>query len=187
MKQLVWKHGLMSGVVLAVLTTLMMWLCLSRRLDFRYSEVAGYTAMVLSFLFVFFGIRSYRDEVAGGAIAFGRAFKVGLLITLVTCAFYVLAWEVVYWGFYPEFLDDYSVFQLERMRAGGATAAEIAAMRAQMARFAELYKNPLINVAITFLEVFPIGLIVTLVSAGILKRREPPAAEAAAGAAAAAR
>jgi hypothetical protein len=183
MKQIVWKYGLGSSAVLVVLMTVMMWLCFGGTVDFGLSEVLGYTSMVLSFVLVFFGIRAYRDEVMGGGITFGKAFKVGLLMTLITCGVYVLVWEIVYWGFYPTFLDDYGALHLERLRDAGETEAAIAEARAQMAKFAELYKNPAINAAITFLEVFPVGLVATLVSAGILRRRTPPvfAAATAAG------
>ena len=79
-----------------------------RDINFDHSEILGYSAMVLSFLLVFFGIRSYRDNVAGGAIGFGKAFQVGILITLVTCAMYVIAWEITYFNFFPDFLDQYN-------------------------------------------------------------------------------
>ena len=94
----------------------------------------------------------------------------------------MIAWEIVYFGFWPDFMDQFQGFQLAKMRAEGASAAAVAEMQAEMARFAELYRNPFFNVAITFLEVFPVGLIVTLVSALILRRG--PRAGAAARAAA---
>ena len=83
--------------------------------------------MVLSFLAIFFGIRTYRQNVGGGAITFGRAFKVGILITLVTCAIYVIGWEIVYWGFIPDFGDTYAAHVLEKLRAEGASAERLAA------------------------------------------------------------
>ena len=177
MKQLVLRFGLASGFVLGGLTAIMLPLCFTGVIDFAKSEVLGYSAMVAAFLFVFFGIRAYREEVSGGSISFGKAFQVGILITLVTCAFYVVAWEIIYWGFFPDFLDLYQARTVETMRAAGESAAAIRASEEQMARFAELYQNPLFNVAVTFLEVFPVGLIVTLVSAAILRRRVPPPAQ----------
>ena len=183
MKRIVWRYGLASGAVLAVMTAVMVPLCMNGVIDFSVSEVVGYSSMVVAFLVVFFGIKAYRDEVAGGAIGFGKAVGVGLLMTLITCAVYVIGWEIVYYGFFPDFMEQYSTLKLQRMEAAGETAAAIEAARAEMAKFAELYKNPLVNVAITFLEVFPVGLVVTLVSAAILRRRTPPAATAAAVAA----
>lgn len=139
----------------------------------NHGELIGYSSMVLSFLLVFFGVKSYRDNLAGGVIGFGKAFQVGILITLVTCAMYVLAWQIIYYNFYPDFLDQYSAHAVANMREAGESEAAIQAATAQMADFAKLYANPLVNVAVTFLEVFPVGLIMTLVSAAILRRRKP--------------
>lgn len=184
MKRIVIKFGLISGAILAAITAIMMPLCMSGVIDFDRSEVLGYSAMLLSFLMVFFGIRSYRDTVRAGAIGFGKAFAVGILITLITCAVYVVSWEIVYFNFLPDFTDRYGAHVLAKMRAAGESEAAIAAMKAKMAKFAELYANPFFNVAITFMEVFPVGLIVTLVSAAILRRKPgggAPAAALAAG------
>lgn len=171
MKKIVLRFGLASGVLLVAMTAVMLPLCMNGTIDFSYSQLLGYTSMVLSFLLVFFGIRSYRDNLAGGAIGFGKAFQVGILITLVTCAMYVITWEIVYFNFYPDFLDDYNAFSIAKMRAAGESEAAIREATAQMADFAKLYANPLFNIAVTFLEVFPVGLIVTLVSAAILRRK----------------
>jgi Protein of unknown function (DUF4199) len=183
MKKIVLRFGLASGVLLLALSAVLLPLCMNGTIDFDHSEVLGYSAMVLSFLLVFFGIRSYRDNVASGVIGFGKAFQVGLLITLVTCAMYVIAWEITYFNFLPDFLDQYNAHAIAKMRAAGETEAAIREATAKMADLAKLYANPLFNVAITFMEVFPVGLIVTLVSAAILRRKPGQAAPAAAVAA----
>ena len=90
MKRIVLKYGLISGAILASMTAVLLPLCMTGVMDFAVNEVIGYCAMVLAFLLVFFGIRTYRHDVGGGAITFGRAFGVGILITLVTCGVYVL-------------------------------------------------------------------------------------------------
>jgi hypothetical protein len=174
MKKTVLTFGLLSGATVSALTAVLMPLCISGAIDFQNGEILGYSAMVLSFLFVFFGIRSYRERVGGGAVSFGRAFAVGILIVAVSSAVYVVAWEIVYYNFVPDFLDQYQAHVLDKLEASGADAEALAAERAEMARFAELYANPLFNVAVTFLEVFPVGLLVTLVSAAILRRRRAP-------------
>ena len=171
MRQTVLRFGLASGAVLAAMTATMIPLCMNNVITFDSQEIVGYSAMVLAFLLVFFGIRSYRNGAGGGVITFGKAFQVGILITLVTCAVYVVAWEIVYWGFIPDFAETYSRHVVDKMQASGETAEAIAAKQAQMEQFQVWYKNPLFNVAITFLEIFPVGLIVTLVSAAILRRR----------------
>ena len=171
MKRIVLRFGLVPGVILIALSAVMLPLCMNGTIDFDHSELLGYSAMVLSFLMVFFGIRSYRDNVAGGTIGFGEAFRVGMLITLVTCAMYVIAWEITYFNFFPDFLDQYSAHVLDKMRAAGESQAAIQKQTEQMATMAKYYDNILFNSAITFMEVFPVGLIVTLVSAGILRRK----------------
>ena len=179
MQRIVLRFGLASGGILVAMTAVMMPLCMRGVIDFSHSEIIGYSAMVLSFLLVFAGIKSYRDTVAAGAISFGRAFGIGLLITLITCAMYVIAWEIVYFNFFPDFLDQYTAHVLAKMHASGASEAAIRETTAKMADMAKLYPNPLYNSAITFMEVFPVGLIVTLVSAAILRRkprRDAPAA-----------
>jgi hypothetical protein len=177
MKKIVLTHGLVSGLALATLTAIMVPLCMNANVDLSYSQLVGYASMVLAFMAVFLGIRAYREK-QGGAITFGRAFQVGILITLVTCAIYVIGWEIVFWGFLPDFGDKYAAYSLAKMQAGGASAQELAKATAEMERFKVLYRNPLFNVGMTFLEVFPVGLVVTLVSAAILRRKASPGAPA---------
>ena len=171
MKKIVLRFGLASGVLLVAMLVGMLSLYKRGTFDFDYGEVVGYSSMVLSFLLVFFGVRSYRDTAGGGVISFGKAFKVGLLITLTACAMYVIAWEIAYFNFFPDFLDQYTAHALAKMREAGESPAEIQKATEQMADMAKLYTNPLFNSAITFMEVFPVGLIVTLVSAAILRRK----------------
>jgi hypothetical protein len=175
-KPIVVRYGLISGAVLAVLTAIHLPLVMQGRLDLSVAAYVGFTSMFLAFLAVFFGIRAYRDTTGGGAITFGRAFKVGILIALVTCAVYVVAWQIVFWGFIPDFGDKYAALTLADLRAKGAPPEEIAKMEQQMASFKVWYKNPFLNVAVTFVEVFPPGLIVTLISAAILRKKRDAAA-----------
>lgn len=170
MKNIVLKFGLIAGVILASMTAVMLSLCMRGIVDFSQSEVVGYTSMVLAFLMVFLGIRAHREQ-SGGAITFGKAFQVGILITLIASAVYVISWQIVYFNFIPDFYETYSTFMLDKLRASGASASVVAARQKEMADFGRMYKNPLFNIAVTFMEVFPIGLIVTLVSAGILRRK----------------
>jgi hypothetical protein len=172
MKKIVLRYGFASGAILVALASVMTpLLCMNETVNFDHSEILGYSAMVLSFLLVFFGVRSYRDNVAGGSIGFGKAVQVGLLITLITCAMYVIAWEIAYFNFFPNFLDTYSAHVIAKMRSTGASEAAIRETSTKMAELAKSYTNPLFNSAITFMEVFPVGLIMTLISAAILRRK----------------
>lgn len=170
MKRIVLIFGLISGAISSGMMFLTLPLIDRGVINFENGEVVGYTAIFLSFLLVFFGIRSYR-ETSGGTITFGRAFAVGILITLISCIFYVVSWEIIYFKFMPDFADKYSNAAIASMRAKGASDAAIIAKKQQMDKMKAMYDNPMINAAVTFLEPFPVGLVVTLVSAGILRRR----------------
>jgi hypothetical protein len=127
--------------------------------------------MVLAFLMVFFGVKSYRDVVAGGRVTFGRAFVVGLMITGIASACYVATWQLVYHKLAPDFGDKYTAYVVEKTRKSGATEAEIAASQKRMTEMMQLYKNPLVNIALTLIEPLPVGLVFTLVTAGVLSRK----------------
>ena len=133
----------------------------------------GYTAIVLSSLLVFFGIRSYRDNVAGGRITFGKGFLIGLAITLISCAFYVVTWEIVYFKFMHGLMDPYFAQMSDKVRASGVTGPALQAKLDQIQHSRALYENPLYNAAMTFMEPFPVGLLITLISAAILRRKTP--------------
>ncbi len=169
MRKIVLTFGLIAGAVMSAMMLLTMAVSEQIRLD--HGEVIGYATMVLAFLMVFFGVRTYRDQVAGGRVTFGRAFKVGLFITLIATVCYVATWELVYYQFMPDFGKKYAAHMLERARESGATEAEMAAKTRQMEHFQEIYRNPLINIAFTFLEPLPVGLLFALVTAGVLSRR----------------
>jgi hypothetical protein len=169
MKKIVLTFGLISGAILSGMMLAM--LPFKDQIGFDRGMIVGYTTMVLAFLLIFFGVRSYRDNVGGGTVSFGRAFKVGALIALVASLCYVATWEVIYFNFTPDFMTKYQAHVIEKARADGQSETAIAQMKAKMERDAELYDNPAINAAITLLEPLPVALIVALVSAGVLSRR----------------
>jgi hypothetical protein len=170
MKKTVLTFGLISGAVLSAM--MLITLPFHDAIGFDRSLVVGYTTMVLAFLLIFFGVRSYRDNVAGGTVRFGRAFAVGGLIALVASLCYVATWEVYYYTVKPDFIAKYQAYELEKERANGATPEALALKKAEGDKFAESYKNPAINAAMTLLEPLPVALIIALVSAGVLSRKK---------------
>ena len=166
------KTVLTFGLISAAVSSAMMLLTVPfiDRIGFDKGAVFGYTAIVLSFLLVFFGVRSYRES-NGGTLSFGRGFVVGLLITLISCAGYVVTWEFVYFNLMPDFADKYTAYTIEHLKASGANEQAIDATTKRMEDFKRMYNNPLMNAAITFTEPFPIGLVVTLISAAVLRRK----------------
>ena len=177
MRKTVLTFGVISGAISSAM--MLLTLPLLDRIGFDRGMILGYSLIVLSFLLVFFGVRSYRDDVAGGTVGFGRALAVGLLITLVSCAFYVATWELIYYKLAPGFGDKYAAHIIEKERAAGATPEQLQATAQRMEEFKKLYQNPLVNIAFTFVEPFPIGFLVSLISAGVLRRRAGPALAAA--------
>jgi hypothetical protein len=169
MRKTILVFGLISGAISSLM--MIATVPFAEKIGFDDSEYLGYTIIVLSFLLVFFGIRSYRDNVDRGQITFGKAFAVGISITLISCVCYVVTWEVLYFQFLPDFMDKYGAQMVEKLRASGASDAAVLAKVQELKKYKEMYDNPLVNAAITFLEPFPIGLLITLISAAVLRRK----------------
>ena len=169
MKKTILTFGLISGVVISVL--MIATVPFADRLGIGHSYLVGYTTMILAFLLVYFGIRSYRDNFGDGSISFGKAFVIGISITLISSLCYVVTWEIIYFKFMPDFMDKYGAYAIQKLQASGASAAAIQAKVEEIRRYKVLEDNPLTNAAMTFLEPFPVGLIITLASAAILRRK----------------
>ncbi|MFC5860668.1 DUF4199 domain-containing protein [Acidicapsa dinghuensis] len=170
MGKTVWKFGLAGGAVSAAL--MLGTMPFAHRIGSDLALLLGYTTMVLSFLLVYFGIRSYREKNSGGRITFAKGLAVGLGITAITCVFYVATWEVVYFGFMPHFMDSYWAAEVAKIKASGAGEEKIAKKLKAIDETKQMYDNPVYNAAMTFLEPLPVGLVMTLISAGVLRRKE---------------
>lgn len=169
MKKIVWTYGLIAGAIM--LAMFFIALPFHEQIGFDYGLIYGYTSMVASFMLVYFGIRSYRDSVGGGTVGFGRAMAVGTLIVMVASTLYVASWEVYFYTSGSDYLVKYQEHVVQKERAKGTTQAEIDKQVAEMQKFAEQYKNPVFSSAVTFLEPLPVGVLIALVSAGVLSRR----------------
>ena len=170
MKKAVLTFGLISGLIMSVLMGGS--LLLADKIGSGHnSMVLGYTMMVASFLLIYFGVRSYRDNTLGGQISFGRAFACGILITLISSVCYVVMWEVLYFNFMPHFMDGYFAAQIHKLQSAGLDAATTAARVAAIQHSQQLYQNPFVNMAYTLMEPLPVGLLITLLSAALLRRK----------------
>ena len=170
MRKIVLTFGLISGAIMSALMALT--IPFQHRLGLDAGMVIGYTTMVAASLLIYFGVRRYRDTVGGGRVSFGRALALGLLIAAVAGACYTATWEAIYFsGSGRAFTASYQEAALAKARRSGATPAQLEAQRAELAAWAVRYENPLINSAFTFLEPLPVGLLVSLISAGVLSRR----------------
>lgn len=170
MKRIILIYGLIVGTIITANMIYMVNLCYSDRMV-ETNDLLGYAAMIVVFSLIFFGIRNYRNQHSDGVISFGKAFKIGVLIALVSSLMYLIVWLFYYYLFVPDFLDKYIPFALKEASRKGADAAALAAKTKDMEQLREMYKNPFFVVIITLSEVFPAGLIVALISALILKRK----------------
>ncbi len=129
----------------------------------------GYLVMLVALSMIFVGLKRYRDVECGGVIRFGRAFGLGLGIAVVAGLIYVIGWELYTALSGWDFMADYTAHIFQQMRADGASPAAIQAKQEEMRQMAEMYGNPLFRVPMIFAEIFPVGLIVALVSAALLR------------------
>jgi len=162
--------GLAAGIVVAVPMCLMV--ANSEPGSAGHSYLAGYLVMLVALSLVFVGVKRYRDRTLGGVIRFAPALGMGLAISAVAGVIYVIGWEITLAVTDYSFIDSYAAAAIEAKRADGASAAEIAAVTAQMADFKAQYANPWFRMPITFVEIFPVGVLVSLISAALLRNRQ---------------
>ncbi|MEQ9422949.1 MAG: DUF4199 domain-containing protein [Cyclobacteriaceae bacterium] len=140
------------------------------QMDFGSGEWLGYITMLLALSTVYFGVRKYRDHELNGVISFKDAFLNGLIIVLIASAIYVIVWMIYYPLFLPDFANQYMASEVIKLEESGLTGNELQLKIQEMEDFNEMYKQPAVMAGFTFLEIFPIGVIVTIISALILKK-----------------
>ena len=170
MKQIVVKYGLFGGLIVAAVLAAGTLYCYSTG-RFEGNMILGFASMALSFSFVFVAIKQVRDKQHGGIISFGKAFKTGLYVVLITSTIYVVTWLICYYLFIPDFMEKFTSYSLNKAQAGGMNAADLAEETTKMKEYSELYKNPLMVILFTYMEILPIGLLVSVIAAAILKKK----------------
>ncbi|MEA3029156.1 MAG: hypothetical protein QOG13_481 [Sphingomonadales bacterium] len=158
-------YGLLSGSVIAAVITAALVL----GPEGTHSLWFGYLVMLVALTFIFVGVKRYRDVERGGVIKFLPAFGMGLAIAVVAGIAYVCVWEAYLAATGYRFMDEYIAAMIRHSQAEGASAAAIAAQVAEMESMRASYANPLFRLPLTFLEVFPVGLLVALISAALLR------------------
>jgi len=174
MKKNIIIYGLIAGIVVSTLMLISVNSISHREGNFDYNRslLIGYASMLIAFSLVFVGIRNYRDKYNGGIISFGKAFKIGIMIVLIASTIYVVAWLIDYFYFIPDFAEKYSAHILEQLKVSGASQEEIDKQTKEMADMSAKLNNPLYNAMMSYLEILPVGLVVTLISSFVLKRKE---------------
>lgn len=176
MAKIVLIFGLISGAIAAGLMWLLITSVNSGAVNLDNGMVWGYATMIIALSLVFFGVKSYRDN-NGGHITFLKGLQVGILISLICGVCYAVSWELYYRGSGQEFLEKYTAHYIDKMKKDGASEAEIEKSRAEMAEFMETYKNFFVRFGVTMMEILPVGVVVTLISAALLRKREVLPAE----------
>ena len=168
MKRNILVFGLIAGLILSIYIVL-----LTTMGEYTGSAVVGYTFMVIAFSLIYVGIRNFRDKYNEGIISFGKALRIGLGITLIGSTVYVLAWVIAYYCFVPDFMDRYAGQMIKDARASGVTGVDLNKKLANIRQMVEWYKKPVWVVLFTYLEVLPVGILISLFAALILRRTKP--------------
>lgn len=171
MKKIVWVNGIIGGLIVAVMMLISMAWFKNGHNNMEWSMVYGYASMIICFSFIFVAIKTYRDKYNSGTISFGKAFLIGLYITLIASTFYVVTWLLCNKYIVPDFAEDYGKHMVQKLVDSGAPETEIAKTKAEMAQFSEMYKNPVNKILFTYIEIIPVGLVITVIASLILKRK----------------
>jgi uncharacterized membrane protein len=172
MKKNILIFGLIAGLIVGVLMICAIWL--GNNNHDSTNEVIGYASMVIAFSFIFVGVKNFRDKYNQGVVSFGKALAIGLGITLIASTIYVIVWLVDFYYFIPDFMDKYAAHMEKGVRESGASQAVIAQKIAEINSMKEMYKNPVMVVLWTYLEIVPVGIVISLLTALLLKRKRRP-------------
>lgn len=166
MTNIIFLFGTISGLI--VIAGAIAWIAFGGELG-TGGEIVGYLIMIVALSMIFFGVKRYRDQELGGVIKFLPAFMTGLAIAAVAGVIYVLVWEVYDAATGRTFIGTYTASLIEAERAKGLAGAALDAKIAEMEALKVQYADPLFRIPMTFLEIFPVGLIIAVISAAILR------------------
>ncbi len=172
MKKSVLVFGLISGLIVSALMAISM-IYMYNNPNANHgagSMVVGYLSMLVAFSLIFVAVKNYRDKQNGGVISFGKALKIGCLIALIGSTMYVIMWAFLYNFYMPDFMEKYCAQMIENAKAT-STPAKLQQLTEQLNTQKEMYKNPLFFVLFTYFEILPVGLIVSLICASLLRRK----------------
>ncbi len=170
MKKIVLQYGIVGGIIISVLMTISMSM-IDNNTDMGNAEYIGYASMVIALSTIFVGVKGYRDKELQGVITFGKAFLTGLYIALIASTLYVLTWMVLSEFFMQDFASNYMEHSVTSWQKSGLSEEEILTKTEEMNSWMEYYKNPFFKALITYMEILPVGLLVSLISAAILKKK----------------
>ncbi|WP_374948570.1 DUF4199 domain-containing protein [Mucilaginibacter sp.] len=170
MKKIILTYGLIGGCISAAWFTIGVK-ALPKDVNVGMQTWLGYASMIVALSIIFVAVKSFRDKFGNGQITFAKALKIGLLVTLVASTIYVGVWLIGYYFFFPNAIDSYINQMKQQMQAAGKNAADINREMAGMAKYNDLYKNPFYNALITYMEIAPVGIAISVIAALILRHK----------------
>ena len=175
MKKIILINGLISGVIVACMGLFSAAGCDGNSDFSNGSMILGFAVMLLAFSLNYVGIKNYRDKYNGGVITYGRALVLSLYMCLIGSTIYVVAWMIDMYAFMPDWIDRYSAHTLKAASDAGASAEELASKAKEMEFYVNAYKSPIGVALITYLEILPMGILVSLIIALVVRRKAVPA------------
>ena len=165
MNKIVLKNGLFgSSIVTALLLSVTFYM--KANPEKEVSMFFGFAGMLLAFFFVVLGIKQQKDA-NNGFISLGKAFLTGFWITLIISTIYVVVWLIIFYNFFPNFAEHYTDMAIAK-----ASPDEVTQVTEEMNSFKEMYKNPIMVILLTYMEILPLGIVFSLISALILKKKQ---------------
>jgi len=163
MKNIILKNGIIAGIIVSLFMA-SMTLYMKANPETEPSMIIGFAGMIVSFAFIFIGIKQQR-EANNGTISFGKAFLNGFLIALIASIIYVIVWLFIYYNIFPNFIEHYSQMMIDK-----AKPEDLATVTAEMNQYKEWYKSPIMIILLTLMEILPLGIVISLIAALILKK-----------------
>lgn len=164
MNKIILKNGLFGSIIVSALLVFVT-MYMRANPEKEVSMFIGFTVMTLAFFFLVWGIKQQR-EANNGSISFGKAFMTGFWISLIISTIYVLVWLIILYNFFPNFAEHYTDMAIQK-----ASPDEVAKVTEEMNSFKEMYKNPIMVILFTYMEILPLGIVISFISALILKKK----------------
>lgn len=160
----IFKNGILGGLIAAAVMSAMVFY-MKANPGTQPSAILGFIGMIFAFIFLILGIKENRES-NNGSISFGKAFLTGLGISFIISTIYVVAWLIIFYNFFPDFIEKYSDMVLKN-----TNPEDLAAKTTEINQMKEWYKSPLMIILLTFMEIFPLGILISLIAGYFLKKK----------------
>ncbi|GCC52843.1 DUF4199 domain-containing protein [Chryseotalea sanaruensis] len=172
MKKIILINGLIAGALVSLMLLITQYIFRANDTTLDYGMLIGFSTMIISLSLIFVAVKTYRDRHQNGVITFGKAFQIGILLAVIASFMYATTWEIYFNTAGSDFVAWYTKAQMDKLVQEGASEAELTEMKTSLDSMATIYQNPLMRFSMTLMEIFPVGLIITLISAGLLRKKE---------------